>query len=168
MANVLGTLFSDIANAIREKSGETGTMKPSEFPDKIVGLTASEETPSWIYNDGFFKPESTIVTLEHELGVVPDLVIISLAEVTSGSRSLVYAVGPSAAVIDALGGASLNRITGVNAAIGMALGIEDSTSLMKTYGMIRAATDTTVTVGGTQAVMELDKKYEWIAIGNIF
>jgi len=35
MANVLGTLFGNIANAIREKTGETGTMKPAEFPDKI-------------------------------------------------------------------------------------------------------------------------------------
>ena len=35
MANVLGTLFGNIANAIREKTGDTGTMKPAEFPDKI-------------------------------------------------------------------------------------------------------------------------------------
>jgi hypothetical protein len=35
MANVLGTLFGNIASAIREKTGETGTMKPAEFPDKI-------------------------------------------------------------------------------------------------------------------------------------
>lgn len=39
MANVLGTLFGDIANAIREKSGESGTMKPAEFPEKISGIS---------------------------------------------------------------------------------------------------------------------------------
>lgn len=38
MANVLGTLFGDIANAIREKSGESGTMKPAEFPAKIAAI----------------------------------------------------------------------------------------------------------------------------------
>lgn len=38
MANALGTLFGDIANAIREKTGETGTMKPAEFPEKISGI----------------------------------------------------------------------------------------------------------------------------------
>jgi len=38
MANVLGALFGDIANAIREKSGETATMKPVEFPDKIRAI----------------------------------------------------------------------------------------------------------------------------------
>ena len=41
MANVLGELFGDIATAIRSKTGEEGTMKPAEFPDKIktIGLT---------------------------------------------------------------------------------------------------------------------------------
>ena len=38
MANALGTLFKDIANAIREKSGETSAMKPAEFPDKIAAI----------------------------------------------------------------------------------------------------------------------------------
>lgn len=38
--NVLGTLFGDIANAIRSKTGEpeTAKMKPSEFPTKILGI----------------------------------------------------------------------------------------------------------------------------------
>lgn len=40
MANVLGELFSGIANAIREKTGETGTMKPNEFPAKISAIEA--------------------------------------------------------------------------------------------------------------------------------
>jgi hypothetical protein len=36
--NVLGTLFGDIANAIRSKTGDTAKMKPSEFPTKILGI----------------------------------------------------------------------------------------------------------------------------------
>lgn len=40
MANVLGTLFQNIANAIREKTGDTGTMKPAEFPEKIATISA--------------------------------------------------------------------------------------------------------------------------------
>ena len=35
MSNALGLLFGDIANAIRSKNGETATMKPAEFADKI-------------------------------------------------------------------------------------------------------------------------------------
>lgn len=38
MANVLGTLFQDIANAIRAKTGGTGTMKPAEFPAEIASI----------------------------------------------------------------------------------------------------------------------------------
>lgn len=38
MANALGTLFGEIASAIREKNGETGTMKPAEFPEKISAI----------------------------------------------------------------------------------------------------------------------------------
>lgn len=41
MANALGGLFSEIAGAIREKTGEVGTMKPVEFPDKILGISGS-------------------------------------------------------------------------------------------------------------------------------
>ena len=45
MANALGELFSDIADAIREKNDETETMKPSEFPEKIRGLTGEGVDP---------------------------------------------------------------------------------------------------------------------------
>lgn len=40
MANQLETLFSEIAGAIRQKNGETGTMKPVEFPAKIAAIEA--------------------------------------------------------------------------------------------------------------------------------
>lgn len=40
MANVLGELFTDIASAIREKTGESSDvkMKPAEFADKILSI----------------------------------------------------------------------------------------------------------------------------------
>lgn len=39
MANVLGKLFQDIADAIRSKTGTTDTLKPNEFPAAIEGIT---------------------------------------------------------------------------------------------------------------------------------
>lgn len=40
MANVLAELFFDIAEAIREKNGETGVKySPSEFPEKIANIS---------------------------------------------------------------------------------------------------------------------------------
>ena len=38
MANALGELFSNIANAIRDKTGSTETMKPIDFPIKIAEI----------------------------------------------------------------------------------------------------------------------------------
>ncbi|MBQ8498093.1 MAG: hypothetical protein IJ489_11660, partial [Clostridia bacterium] len=45
MANALSELFQNTADAIREKTGETGTMKPAEFPDKIKNITTGSGTP---------------------------------------------------------------------------------------------------------------------------
>lgn len=39
--NVLGTLFGDIAKAIRGKTGDTATMKPAEFPEQIRKISTS-------------------------------------------------------------------------------------------------------------------------------
>ncbi len=39
MANVLGELFQDIADAIRSKTGSTDTLKPNQFPAAIEGIT---------------------------------------------------------------------------------------------------------------------------------
>ena len=39
MANVLGTLFQNIADAIRSKTGGTDTMKPSDFPEHIKNIS---------------------------------------------------------------------------------------------------------------------------------
>ncbi|MBR7161546.1 MAG: hypothetical protein IKD07_03940, partial [Clostridia bacterium] len=38
MANALAKFFSETAEAIREKTGETGTMKPSEMPERIRSI----------------------------------------------------------------------------------------------------------------------------------
>ena len=40
MANALNNLFTDIADAIRSKTGETDTMKPTDFPTKIEGISS--------------------------------------------------------------------------------------------------------------------------------
>jgi hypothetical protein len=40
MANVLDQLFSDIATAIRDKTGNTSTMKPADFPAQIRSIKA--------------------------------------------------------------------------------------------------------------------------------
>ena len=38
----LAPLFTDIANAIRSKTGETGQITANSFPEKIVALSSKE------------------------------------------------------------------------------------------------------------------------------
>lgn len=64
MANVLGALFQDIADAIRVRSGETGKIKPADFPDKIAaietgggggGATITEFLPTTTFTNDYFS-----------------------------------------------------------------------------------------------------------------
>lgn len=80
MSNALGTLFGDIAAAIREKNGETGTMKPAEFPDKIsaieTGGGSTESSVQYKYL-AFTATSQTIgqrITLD--IGFKPDILYI--------------------------------------------------------------------------------------------
>mgnify|MGYP006991665589 CR=1 FL=1 len=76
MANALGTLFQNIASAIRAKTGETGSMKPAEFPEKI----ASIETGG-----------GSDVDIQDDVKIVPDFsrgnFIIDLTESNQAIRS---------------------------------------------------------------------------------
>lgn len=51
MANVLGTLFSDIANAIRSKTGSTDKIAPKDFPIQINNIVVGgggSTTEGWV------------------------------------------------------------------------------------------------------------------------
>lgn len=90
--NALGTLFSNIADAIRTKTANLGTMKPNEFPDKILSIaqiiheSGGEYVPpdngdsSLKINCGYFRTNTTngvrMQTIEHGLGTVPEFVIV--------------------------------------------------------------------------------------------
>lgn len=57
MANALGTLFQNIASAIRAKTGETGTMKPAEFPEKIAAIETGGGSDVDIQDDVKIVPD---------------------------------------------------------------------------------------------------------------
>lgn len=57
MANALGTLFQNIASAIRAKTGETGSMKPAEFPDKIAAIETGGGSDVDIQDDVKIVPD---------------------------------------------------------------------------------------------------------------
>ena len=59
MANVLAELFQNVASAIREKTGDTGTMKPAEFPDKIRAIEGGgscTHVPLTVTENGVYRP----------------------------------------------------------------------------------------------------------------
>ena len=64
MANVLGTLFGNIASAIREKTGETGTMKPAEFPDKIKEIEVGGGAIEGVHTVTFMSEDGSSVLYE--------------------------------------------------------------------------------------------------------
>lgn len=81
MNNVLGSLFGDIAEAIRSKTGEAGTMKPAEFPDKIAGISVgggSGGDGEWVIAKGTVDANGATQTVTHGLGVIPDIVTVML------------------------------------------------------------------------------------------
>ncbi len=66
MANVLAELFRNTANAIREKTGETGAMKPAEFPEKIraieTGGNIGNLAPLVVTENGSYLPTTESLT----------------------------------------------------------------------------------------------------------
>lgn len=100
MANALGTLFKDIADAIRGKTGSTKTMKPAEFPSAIAGIiTGGEMTGVWKSVSGKFTAESEVQTITHELGVVPDMIVVTAAH-APGPQNIIATYGLSQRILD--------------------------------------------------------------------
>lgn len=59
--SALSDLFTDIATEIRGKTGETGTMKPAEFPDKIAGIETGGGGGGGMLPAGLYFEPSKIV-----------------------------------------------------------------------------------------------------------
>ena len=90
MANVLGTLFQDIADAIRSKTGGSGTMKPAQFPKEISSIMTGGGQ-EWVSVAGSIsKPDieaNGVQTVAHNLGVVPDIIVVSANFIQPGVAS---------------------------------------------------------------------------------
>lgn len=62
MANELRTLFQDIADAIKDKTGSTDTMKPAEFPSKIAEIEVGGGDGAVVEKDiNFFDYDGTLL-----------------------------------------------------------------------------------------------------------
>ena len=173
MANVLGTLFSDIASAIREKSGESGTMKPAEFPDKIAALEVgggSGGASGITIKNMSFKPTSSIYTVTHNLGYIPDILIVWMDDVPTDGK-IFLAVGFSSAMYEAAGrdyyGFSQFLSGGSSMTFSTNSGFESASVTNGKYGNICSVTSTTFAIGGSTAGVDTSHYYSYMAISGI-
>jgi hypothetical protein len=118
MANVLGELFSEIAESIRGGLGDIGTMKPNAFPDRIdeivellqnagsgdggggSGGSGSVSQKNTKVQQGSFTTSDTGLGrryINHTLGDIPDFAAVYLSETTGDikaeNRPLTFSCG---------------------------------------------------------------------------
>lgn len=92
-----GTL-TDIADAIRAKTGKSATMTPLEMPTEIASIETGGggSLPSIIskIDGGSFTPSSdtqgTAYAISHNLGVVPKCFVIWTEDALSGTEAIRY------------------------------------------------------------------------------
>jgi hypothetical protein len=180
--NVLSALFQDQADAIREGLGDIGKIKPAGFPAKtreivaLIGAGGSGDGSigEWVSAEGSFTAEATSETIEHNLGVVPDIfgVFMStmgpISNLVTEKYCLIAAYGLSEKLktesnVEKCGG-SFALSQGALFAGTATTGLEDTDGSM---GRLNSATATTVKVGA-EGVGELrvGSYYAWFAIGR--
>lgn len=67
----LSGLFTDIANAIRERSGKTNQIAASTFPNEILALGAKAEIGTFTVSS-----TQTTITFNHALGKTPNIIYV--------------------------------------------------------------------------------------------
>ena len=183
MANVLSTLFGDIANAIREKTGDTATIAPANFPTEIGkietgGGSGGEMGATWKRYHGWYTPSSTSkVVLEHNIGVVPDIFVITTGG-ASENYVLTTATVFSSAMNEHIEGdkkGMFGILMGTNVALyDCKHGMETTNEEAEKWGPPRNATATTITIGGGTILndcvgnLQGGIQYMWFAICGIF
>jgi len=182
MANVLGQLFGDIADAIRGKTGEAGTMKPAEFPDKIAAIETGGGSSGGASGEWLIASGATTETTEgkinvtHDLGVVPDIVYIianaSGSSLTGGENKLRVVAGCMLSS-KLLGDAGADEKTYgycflINSSSGgpmigtLTVGLENVTT--SAFAPACGITARTMQIGTDAATLFPGKTYNWVAM----
>ena len=186
MANALGELFQDIADAIRDKTGNTGLMVPFDFPEQIASIEVGTGGPGgaikWVAATGEFTPENTgdTVTVEHNMGVAPDFVfVMHITWIIENIKDnypdvfVPFGFAYSSEIMEQLkaaGSSNMNNVFNVYSAtannfifIGTDKPLEYNTD--KKDVVIYNANARTFDVGGNYP-LHGGKKYTWIAVGH--
>lgn len=180
MANVLGTLFSDIANAIRNKTGTTEKMSPNDFPIQInnivVGGGGSDK--QWKFATGNATSTGGAITITHNLGDIPDIICVRPTRDSSDTAAFIGSLQFSNSLIEAMNGTGNQYENGLAFALTSGLGpvpinVEEGVegehkNLSGMWGQIRNANATTFTVGGGSiAPIPSGRDVYWFAVSGI-
>lgn len=175
MANELRTLFQDIADAIKDKTGSTDTMKPAEFPAKIAAIPVGSggATSTMIGKsgsiDGSTLSDRTNVTITHNCGKVPDFIIVYVNKApVSGEMYMAYGFTQKIASrvpSNMNAGVAIKAFSGGASPYPTTQGFENenvSSMFGSGYGHIRAVNETTFTIGGVNNPLSA-AEYMWVA-----
>ena len=158
--NALGELFTETAEAIREKTGDTAKMKPADFPAAIRSIVVSSGTGDGsgdgtiVYKLGVIGKVGSITfdeltygtTIEHGLGVTPDYIALYGYRVDE-DFAITTITGMSSywqGIFDAEYCGQLIRNYG---SISVAKPYDADTSSAEIMGLIRDVNETSFTVG---------------------
>lgn len=180
MANALKQLFIDIADAIRAKTGNTSKIVPANFPSEISNIVVGggdSNNAEWKFASGTTTGTGSTLTITHGLGVVPDIIYVSVAN-TAGSTQLIGGIGFSSAFTEAFGGNGTDDERGVQFANTSSWGVTGLTlkegvdgahsSFSDMFGHIRNANTSTFQVGGGSITpLPSGKEITWWAVGGI-
>lgn len=179
MANVLGELFQNIADAIRSKTGSEGTMKPADFAGNILNLATSGGKMGVRVTSGSYTGVTDgPAVINHGMGATPDFVFVYAYNLPlEESAGLVSSYGFSDAILSDFQYSEgegeypefYRRIlfykttaaagNDINGFVDDEKGIENTSVL----GMVNSANSTTFTVG-TKTVKHYDRLYYWFAV----
>ena len=172
MSNVLGNLFGEIANAIRAKTGGTGTMKPAEFPAEIANISVGGGGGELKFATSNFQGTEKAQTVNHTLGSIPDILIITTGAL--GTAGMIIAcVAFSSAMLAALGGGYISTIRCATAngplafTSNIGMDLSQDNNFYEQFGGVRAVTADAFTIGSISYGMKSGEYHNWIAIGGI-
>lgn len=147
--------LTGIADAIREKAGTSAAMRPDEMAALIQSISGGGKV-AW----GSFTPTGSYtssVDITHNLGVVPNLIVIFVAKsITATSRMVALHVMPGATYI------TMTYYSDVQNVVGSTL-TNNATNLAKAFPTLTTTTLTAKSTGVKSSVYFETKEYIWIA-----
>lgn len=174
-SNVLAALFSDIANAIRTKTGGTDKMAPAAFPENILGIEGGgsvDLSNVKIASGTHTGSASGQETITHNLGVMPDIIFMTYATLGNISDYNVSAymsgISFSSEFVKATNGVNQSRLLLYNTANGaLAYWLNECLDADEdSLGGICGATPNTFNAGNENYGL-ITKSYYWLAIGGL-